>query len=95
MKAVIYTKEWYVNYCDADYLNTIISDAIKNSGHVLLKKTEHRFKPYGYTALYLIAESHVAVHTFPEENKTFVQISSCNKHKYDTFVKIINLELQK
>ena len=40
---------------------------------------EHYFTPYGYTALFLLAESHFALHTFPEENKTYIELSSCVK----------------
>ena len=37
--------------------------------------------------LWLLAESHFAIHTFPEENKMYIEISSCVKKYYDNFLK--------
>ena len=48
---------------------------------------EHKFKPQGYTAVWLLGESHFAVHTFPEENKTYIEMSSCNISKHNEFIK--------
>ena len=31
-------------------------------------------------------ESHFAIHTFPEENKTYIELSSCNEEKQIYFV---------
>ena len=48
---------------------------------------EHSFQPQGYTAIWLLAESHFAIHTFPEENKTYIELSSCNRTMYHAFLK--------
>ena len=50
---------------------------------------EHAFEPIGWTGIWLLAESHLAIHTFPEENKTYIEISSCNKEMYDEFLKLL------
>ncbi len=36
--------------------------------------------------LWLLAESHFAIHTFPEENKMYIEISSCVKKYFDNFL---------
>lgn len=36
--------------------------------------------------LWLLAESHFAIHTFPEENKMYIEISSCVKMYFDNFL---------
>lgn len=50
---------------------------------------EHYFEPQGYTCLWLLSESHFAIHTFPEANKTYIELSSCNRQMYENF--LINL----
>ena len=52
---------------------------------------EHSFQPQGYTAIWLLAESHFAIHTFPEENKTYIELSSCNRTMYHAFLKELAL----
>ena len=39
-----------------------------------------------YTKLWLLGESHLALHTFPEENKDYVELSSCNVAYFDAFI---------
>lgn len=51
---------------------------------------EHHFEPQGYTAVWLLAESHCALHTFPEENKAYVELSSCNIDMYTDFIVLFN-----
>lgn len=56
------------------------------SGFKICGYIEKAFKPYGYSGTWLISESHLAFHTFPEENKTYVELTSCNGHKQQHFV---------
>jgi S-adenosylmethionine decarboxylase len=44
--------------------------------HVLQRLT-HRFNPEGVTAIYLIAESHIAFHSWPELSLIDLEIVSC------------------
>lgn len=54
----------------------------------ILSVTDRHFQPQGYTGLWLLSESHFAVHTFPEVNKTYIEISSCNLEYYQTFIEL-------
>ena len=38
----------------------------------------HQFEPYGCTMLYLLAESHFSIHTFPEYRACSIDIYTCN-----------------
>lgn len=89
MKAEIFNYSCWVTNTDKGYLEHVLWLALKGSGLKVLSYQEHSFKPYGYTGLWLIAESHCAVHTFPEENKAYVELSSCNKEKQDKFIKLL------
>lgn len=60
------------------------------SNFKVLKTISHHFKPFGFTGLWLLSESHFAVHTFPEENKTYIELSSCVKTQFDKFIELNN-----
>jgi S-adenosylmethionine/arginine decarboxylase-like enzyme len=57
-----------------------------SSNFKVLKRVSHNFSPYGFTALFLLSESHLAIHTFPEENKTYIELSSCVEKQFNNFV---------
>ena len=56
-----------------------IEKAVKLMDLTLLKTVSHKFSPQGLTAIALLAESHIAVHTYPEENAIFVEVMSCGR----------------
>jgi S-adenosylmethionine/arginine decarboxylase-like enzyme len=69
-------------------LEALFTAILENCGFKVLKFTEHCFKPQGYTALWLLAESHFALHTFPESGKTYIELSSCNVEYYQRFIEL-------
>lgn len=77
MKARIYNDTWWVLCADEKILKDIVETILKESGFTVINFVDHRFSPYGYTALWLLAESHAAIHTFPEENRSYIELSSC------------------
>jgi len=70
-------------------LKTQYDDLLKRSGFTILNFVDHFFSPHGYTALWLLGESHFAIHTFPEENKYYIELSSCIEEKYDNFKQLL------
>jgi len=89
VKAVMYNYSNWINYDitkEAEIIEKLEKLLIK-SGFTIVKKVEHHFEVQGYTALWLLSESHFAVHTFPEESKLYIEISSCVKKYFDDFVK--------
>ena len=91
MEAKIYSHEYWTSQTNPKFLFKNYRQKLVDAGFKILKHIEHHFKPIGYTALFLLAESHFAIHTFPEENKTYLQLSSCNKQFFDNFLKLENL----
>lgn len=63
-------------------------EALRRAGFNILCFTDHHFTPQGYTALWLLTESHFAVHTFPECGKSYIELSSCNLEFYQEFLKL-------
>lgn len=88
MKAKIDNYITWIDRSDQDNLKSEIESLIKKSGFTILNFMEHRFEPEGYTAVWLLAESHCALHTFPEENKSYVELSSCNTQLYVEFINV-------
>lgn len=64
------------------------SEILRKSGFSILDIREHHFQPQGYTALWLLSESHFATHTFPEFMKSYIELSSCNLDFYLKFLEM-------
>ena len=86
MKAKIWNKNGWIGDVDPTKLKNTFSDLLSLSGFEILNFQEYFFEPIGWTGLWLLSESHFAIHTFPEENKSYIEISSCNQKYYDYFV---------
>lgn len=52
---------------------------IAASGATICDLSVKEFEPAGLTALYLLSESHVSVHTYPEQNSLFVDAFTCGE----------------
>jgi len=55
-----------------------LNKAIADCGGTIVKSTFHEFSPYGVTGVVVIAESHVALHTWPENGIACLDIFSCS-----------------
>ena len=51
----------------------------QKAGVTHLATQVHTFSNGGYTSLTLLAESHIAIHTYPECNGVFLDIFTCGK----------------
>jgi len=52
----------------------------KTYDYTILQKSQHIFEPQGFTALYLLSESHISIHTFPEKNYASIDIYTCRQY---------------
>ena len=51
--------------------------ACEVSGATVVDRTGHMFSPYGVTVMFVVAESHLAVHTWPEYGYAAVDVFTC------------------
>jgi len=86
MKAQIYNYAIWINETNPKALKNKFTNILTDSGFNVLDVSEKHFKPYGYTALFLLSESHLAIHTFPEEKTTYIELSSCVKKPFNVFI---------
>jgi len=49
----------------------------------VLARSAHAFHPIGVTVLYMLSESHISVHTFPERGYVAFDIYTCREMKTD------------
>ncbi len=87
MKAQMHSFSTWIDNCNPEKIIDYYSSLLLSSGFGIESIQEKYFQPYGYTALFLLSESHFAVHTFPEESKTYIELSSCVKVPFDNFIK--------
>ena len=89
MRAQMYNYSTWIEEIQPEVLKTTFRDKLIEAGFGVLNDVEYYFNPQGYTILYLLSESHLALHTFPEENTTYLELSSCVKKPFDNFIKLL------
>jgi len=72
---------------DARALEQLLREAAVASGATVLSSTHHRFEPYGATALCVLAESHISIHTWPELGSASLDAYTCGETA-DPFVAV-------
>ena len=90
MKAEIYNYRDWIEEIQPERLKHYFEALLNRSGFEILGFMEHHFSPQGYTAIWLLGESHFAIHTFPEEHKSYIELSSCDSTMYDNFRQYFN-----
>ncbi|WP_211224984.1 S-adenosylmethionine decarboxylase [Spirosoma spitsbergense] len=70
-------------------LKTELDRILRYATFNVLNYSEHYFEPEGWTALWLLGESHLAVHTFPEHGTSYLELSSCMRDKYVIFLELL------
>ena len=69
---------WYGKIIeDPKEIKRILIEAVKKANNTPLKVTIHKFQPQGITGIVLLAESHIAIHTWPENNYVAIDIYTC------------------
>lgn len=69
--------------CDPNVLNNValveklMTDAALECGATVVQKCFHMFNPYGVSGVVIIAESHLAIHTWPELGYAAVDLFTC------------------
>jgi len=62
---------------DADGIRAALLEAVEAAGATLIELCVHRFSPLGVTATATLAESHIALHTWPEEGYFAADLFFC------------------
>lgn len=63
---------------DAEVLRKACLDAVHAAGLTIVGDHFHQFEPQGVTGAVILAESHLAIHTWPEMRSVTVDVYVCN-----------------
>jgi len=64
---------------DLDYVKSAMIEAAKISGATIVDTVFHRFSPQGISGTVVIAESHLAIHTWPEYGFCAIDLFTCGE----------------
>ena len=76
--------EWYdcpadtPEFTQAGPLRSLCVNAARDSGLTVVGDSFYQFEPQGVTGTVLLAESHLAIHTWPEHGFVTVDVYVCN-----------------
>ena len=65
---------------DESFLRCTLNRAAKLAKATVLNLISNKFEPQGVTAIALLAESHISIHTWPESHYSAVDIFTCGKN---------------
>ncbi len=79
---------------DSDWIREVLKQAIDAGGATLIDLCVHQFSPHGVTATATLAESHIAIHTWPEYGYFAADAFFCGKGDPEKAMKMICRALQ-
>jgi S-adenosylmethionine decarboxylase proenzyme len=65
---------------DVSKLRGVLDIICEHNHFSIIEKTEHSFENNGFSIVYLLAESHISIHSFPEKNYFAFDLYSCRKY---------------
>ena len=65
---------------DESFLRCSLNRAAKLANATVLNLISNKFEPQGVTAIALLAESHISIHTWPESNYSAIDIFTCGQN---------------
>ena len=65
---------------DEGWIRDTLYQASKECNSTLLALNSHKFEPQGVTAVAMLAESHISIHTWPEKGMAVCDVFTCGDH---------------
>ncbi len=64
---------------DTQFLTDVLKAATRRMGSKVIKTISHKFSPTGTTVILILAETHISVHTWPENRYAALDIFICSE----------------
>lgn len=82
MKHILFTIKGckYELLDDELHIRNVLVNASQLAESTLLDISSHKFDPHGVTAIALLAESHISIHTWPELQMAVCDVFTCGEH---------------
>tara|TARA_R100001510_G_C7548228_1_gene133036 strand:- start:14 stop:340 length:327 start_codon:yes stop_codon:yes gene_type:complete len=77
-----------------NYLRNLIKLAAETTGATVIDTISKKFSPHGVTALCLLSESHISIHTWPEKGAAAIDIFTCGDAEPKIGCDVIILQLK-
>ena len=68
---------------DLEGIKSLLDTICNQNDFSILEKVEYKFHPEGLTLLYLLSESHISIHTFPERDYIALDLYTCRTYNDD------------
>ena len=68
----------YETLYTVENIKPLLEKIIKNMNLNVVGEVHHQFEPVGATCLYLLSESHLSIHTYPELRYLTMDLYCCN-----------------
>ena len=65
---------------DESFVRDVIYQASVKCKSTLLALNSHKFDPQGVTCVAMLAESHISIHTWPENGMAVCDVFTCGDH---------------
>jgi S-adenosylmethionine decarboxylase len=76
---------------DKNRIKQLLTSICEKQSFKILGELDHIFTPQGCSIIFLLSESHISVHTFPERNHLSFDIYTCRQYENDNvYIEIFN-----
>lgn len=74
---------------DLEYIEKVAVKIANETGATIVGKAHYRYLPQGISLVVLVKESHISLHTYPEEGYLAVDIFTCGNTKPKRAIPVI------
>ena len=82
---LLFNNTFWIAESNPEKLRTSFQSLLEACDFEILNFMEHHFSPQGYTCIWLLGESHFAIHTYPEYERAYIELTSCVQEKNALF----------
>lgn len=70
----------------ADHLEQIMIRIAERCGFTIVSQAFHQFAPHGASGVLILDKSHFSAHTYPEQNRVYIDVFCCNLPDFCSYV---------
>lgn len=83
---------------DINKIKTLLDTICETHNFTVIQRMSKEFEPMGLSIIYLLTESHISIHTFPERNYLALDIYTCRSYEtndvYESIYKYLIQEFE-
>lgn len=79
---------------DSRHIESVFTEAVNLAGAHIINKTVHNFEPQGVSVVFVLSESHLSIHSWPEKGYAAIDMYTCGTCNTEKACYFIAQELQ-